>query len=112
MTRWKLTLEYEGSEFSGWQRQENALSVQQVIEEAIKKFSGEVVTLFVAGRTDAGVHARAQVAHFDLNKDTEAAVVRDAVNYHLKPRRAAGSILPRTWQWRGQYGVLPRFGGN
>ncbi len=89
MTRWKLTIEYDGSGLSGWQKQANALSVQQALEEAIQKFSGETVATFVAGRTDAGVHARAQVAHFDLAKETNGDVVRDAVNYHLKPNKIA-----------------------
>jgi len=87
MTRWKLTLEYDGSSFSGWQKQANALSVQQVLEEAVQKFSGETVTIHAAGRTDAGVHARAQVVHFDLEKDTTDAIVRDALNFHVKPHK-------------------------
>jgi tRNA pseudouridine38-40 synthase len=66
MTRWKLTIEYDGSKFCGWQKQTNAPSVQQTLEEAIEKFSSEPAALFVAGRTDTGVHARAQVAHVDL----------------------------------------------
>lgn len=83
--RWKLTIEYDGTLFAGWQRQENAPSVQGAIEEAVKKFCGETVTLHVAGRTDAGVHATGQVAHMDLERDTDAKSVRDAINYHLRP---------------------------
>jgi len=89
MTRWKITLEYDGSGFVGWQRQENGLSVQQVLEEAVEHFTQERVTLFAAGRTDSGVHALGQVAHFDLEKETEAGTVRDALNYHCKPRAVA-----------------------
>lgn len=85
--RWKITIEYDGTDFCGWQRQAHDLSVQQVLEEAIQKFSGETVTLHVAGRTDAGVHARAQVAHFDLAKETDADTVRDAVNFHVRPHK-------------------------
>lgn len=85
MTRWKITLEYDGSGFVGWQRQENGLSVQQVLEEAIAGFAQERVTVFGAGRTDSGVHALAQVAHFDLARDTDAATVRDALTYHCRP---------------------------
>jgi tRNA pseudouridine38-40 synthase len=85
MTRWKITVEYDGSGFCGWQRQADVLAVQQVIEEAIQKFSSEIVTLYVAGRTDAGVHAFGNVAHFDLQKDTTGDVVRDALNFHVKP---------------------------
>src|SRR5690349_683133 len=87
MMRWKLTLEYDGTHFCGWQRQAHDISVQQTVEEAIQKFSGETVTLHVAGRTDAGVHARAQVAHFDLEKDTTGDVVRDAINFHVRPHK-------------------------
>ncbi|MGE3623688.1 MAG: tRNA pseudouridine(38-40) synthase TruA [Bdellovibrionales bacterium] len=89
MTRWKLTLEYDGTDFRGWQRQAHDVSVQQVVEEAIEKFSGETVTIHVAGRTDAGVHARAQVAHVDLAKETEAGVIRDALNFHVRPHRVS-----------------------
>src|SRR5271154_2251217 len=87
--RWKLTIEYDGTGFCGWQRQAHDLSVQQTVEDAIHKFSGETVTLHVAGRTDAGVHARANVAHFDLLKETDADTVRDAVNFHVRPHKAA-----------------------
>ncbi len=89
MTRWKLTLEYDGSQFSGWQIQTNALSVQAVLEEALARFSGEDAATFVAGRTDAGVHARAQVAHVDLRKPTRGEVVRDAVNFYMRPHKVA-----------------------
>lgn len=89
MTRWKLTIEYEGGAFCGWQRQPHAPSIQQCIEEAIEKFCGETVTLHGAGRTDTGVHARAQVAHFDITKNTDGDTVRDAVNFYLRPHKVA-----------------------
>ncbi len=89
MTRWKITIEYDGAGFVGWQRQENGLSVQQVLEEAIEKFAQQRATLFAAGRTDSGVHALGQVGHFDLDKDADAATVRDALNYHCKPHSVA-----------------------
>ena len=85
MIRYKITLEYHGRAFVGWQRQVNGLSVQQVVEEAIEKFSGETVVTHVAGRTDAGVHATGQVCHFDLVKETDVDTVRDALNFHIKP---------------------------
>ncbi len=89
MTRWKITVEYDGAGFVGWQRQENGLAVQQALEEAIEKFAQQRVDLFAAGRTDSGVHALGQVAHFDLDKEVDAATVRDALNYHSKPHAVA-----------------------
>jgi tRNA pseudouridine38-40 synthase len=89
MPRYKLTIEYDGGPFVGWQRQANGRSVQQAIEEAVAAFSGEAVTLRGAGRTDAGVHALAQVAHLDLARDWPADTVRDAVNAHLRPEPVA-----------------------
>lgn len=89
MRRWKLTIEYDGTEFSGWQRQAEVLTVQQVIEEAIEKFSGEKVVIHGSGRTDAGVHARANAAHFDLAKDITADKIRDALNFYVRPHRIA-----------------------
>lgn len=83
--RWKLTIEYDGTDFAGWQRQDNVPSVQGSIENAIEKFSGERVTVHVAGRTDAGVHALGQVAHIDLIKKSDPKTVRDAINFHLRP---------------------------
>jgi tRNA pseudouridine38-40 synthase len=88
MTRWKITVEYDGSSFVGWQRQANGFSVQEALESAIGGFSGEQITLHGAGRTDSGVHALAQVAHFDLQKDTDADTVRDALNHHLQTKSA------------------------
>ena len=91
MSRWKITVEYDGSVFVGWQRQTNGLSVQEAIESAITGFTGETITLHGAGRTDSGVHALSQPAHFDLAKATDPDTVRDALNHHLKLR--AVSIL-------------------
>jgi len=85
MPRYRLTIEYDGTPFVGWQRQENGRSVQQAVEEAVAKFAGESITLRAAGRTDAGVHALGQVAHFDLARDWPADTVRDALNAHLRP---------------------------
>ncbi len=84
-TRYKLTIEYDGTGFVGWQRQDNGSSIQEAIEAAIEQFSGERVRVFGAGRTDAGVHALGQVAHFDLIKTTDAETVANALNAHLRP---------------------------
>jgi tRNA pseudouridine38-40 synthase len=85
MPRYKLTIEYDGGPFVGWQRQENGRSIQQAIEEAARAFSGETVAVGGAGRTDAGVHALGQVAHVDFARDWPADTVRDAINAHLRP---------------------------
>ncbi|MGB0681269.1 MAG: tRNA pseudouridine(38-40) synthase TruA [Magnetovibrionaceae bacterium] len=89
MPRYKLTIEYDGTPFQGWQRQDNGPTVQAALEEAVKAFCGEEATLFVAGRTDTGVHAYAQVAHLDLSVDYEPFKVMEAVNHHLKPEAIA-----------------------
>ncbi len=89
MPRYKLTIEYDGGPFVGWQRQENGQSVQQALEEAIAGFCGETVRVHGAGRTDAGVHALGQVAHVDLGREAETDTVRDAINHHLKPHPIA-----------------------
>ena len=91
MSRWKLTIEYDGAGFVGWQRQDNGPSVQAALEAAVLGFCGETVTAQGAGRTDAGVHALGQVAHIDLATETDADTVRDALNAHLKP--AAMAVL-------------------
>ena len=89
MPRYKLIIEYDGRPFCGWQRQAHDLSVQQVIEEAILRFSGETVSIQAAGRTDAGVHALGQVVSFDLSRDWDPFKVREALNYHTKPHPVA-----------------------
>src|ERR1700722_13313142 len=83
--RYKLVIEYDGAPFVGWQRQDNAPSVQGALETAIEKLSGERVTVTGAGRTDAGVHALGPVANFDLLMEFEPAKVRYALNHHLRP---------------------------
>jgi tRNA pseudouridine38-40 synthase len=89
MPRYKLTIEYDGTPFVGWQVQDNGASVQGVLTDAIAAFTGERVTVAGAGRTDAGVHAFGQVAHVDLAKDWDVDTVRDAINFHLRPRPIA-----------------------
>ncbi|MBV8166320.1 MAG: tRNA pseudouridine(38-40) synthase TruA [Alphaproteobacteria bacterium] len=85
MPRYRLTLEYDGGPFVGWQRQDNGPSVQAAIEAAVQRFSGETVSVVAAGRTDAGVHARGQVIHLDLGRDWDPFRVSEALNHHLKP---------------------------
>jgi tRNA pseudouridine38-40 synthase len=85
MPRYRVTLEYDGTPFVGWQVQALGTSVQGRLAEAIAKFSGETAAPRGAGRTDAGVHALGQVAHFDLAREWPVDTVRAAVNFHLRP---------------------------
>ena len=89
MNNYKIVIEYDGTNFVGWQQQENGKSIQSSIQESLVKLSGEKVTIFGAGRTDAGVHAYGQVASFTLNKKIEIDVIRDGLNQHLRPQPIA-----------------------
>jgi tRNA pseudouridine38-40 synthase len=89
MSRYKLTIEYDGARYAGWQRQDNARTVQQALEEAALALNGEPTVVTGAGRTDSGVHALGQVAHVDLLKPLPAGKVRDALNAHLRPHPIA-----------------------
>ncbi len=85
MPRYKLTLEYDGAPFVGWQRQDNGPSVQAALEAALAALDDSKPTITGAGRTDAGVHATAQVAHCDLSRDWDPFRLAEALNWHLKP---------------------------
>ena len=103
MPRYVLVLEYDGTPFSGWQRQVGALSVQQVVEEALAKMSGETVVIQAAGRTDAGVHALGQVVSFDLSKEWDPFRIREALNFHTKPHPVAiveAGAVPESFEAR------------
>jgi len=89
MPRYKLTIEYDGTPYVGWQRQDNGESVQEVMETAIAAFCGDKTGLRGAGRTDTGVHALGQVAHIDLSRQWPTDTIRDAVNAHLRPAPVA-----------------------
>jgi tRNA pseudouridine38-40 synthase len=89
MPRYKLIIEYDGTPFVGWQVQDNGVSVQGVLADALAAFTGERSAVHGAGRTDAGVHAFGQVAHVDLTKDWDGDTVRDALNAHLRPHPIA-----------------------
>jgi tRNA pseudouridine38-40 synthase len=95
MPRYKLTIEYDGTPFVGWQAQDNGVSVQAVLTAAIAAFAGEAVGVGAAGRTDAGVHALGQVAHVDLASDWDPDTVRDAINFHLRPQPVAVLAVER-----------------
>lgn len=86
MATYKLIIEYDGTPFVGWQIQDNGLSVQQVLEQAVEKFCGEAAIANAAGRTDRGVHALGQVVDLTIDKQVTSDQVRDGVNYHMKPQ--------------------------
>src|SRR5688572_1320087 len=98
MPCYKLTIEYDGTPFVGWQLQANGVSVQGLIAAAVKSFCGEDVTVQGAGRTDAGVHALGQVAHIDLQWEHDPGTVRDALNAHLRPHPVAVLLAERATQ--------------
>jgi tRNA pseudouridine38-40 synthase len=103
MPRYKLTIEYDGTPFSGWQIQDTALTVQGALEAAVKAACGEDVRVHGAGRTDAGVHALAQVAHCDIAKPFPPGRLRDALNAHIRPHPVAvlsAEIVPETFEAR------------
>ena len=89
MPRYKLTVEYDGRPYAGWQRQAGERSVQEALEEAVERLTGEAASVRGAGRTDAGVHARGQAAHVDLARHWEGGKLRDALNAHLRPQPIA-----------------------
>ncbi len=89
MPRYRLLIEYDGTLFAGWQQQAEGETVQGALQAAIQKFSGEKTSVRGAGRTDSGVHALGQAAHFDLAKDWDPFRVQEAINHHLKPRTIA-----------------------
>jgi tRNA pseudouridine38-40 synthase len=83
--RYRLTIEYDGAGFCGWQAQADGDAVQDALSDAVEKFCGARVTVYGAGRTDSGVHARGQVAHLDLEQEVRPDKLRDAMNFHLRP---------------------------
>jgi tRNA pseudouridine38-40 synthase len=83
--RYKMIIEYDGGPFAGWQLQANAPTVQGVLEDAVFILNGSRPVVHAAGRTDAGVHARGQVAHVDLDREWDTRVLRNAINAHLRP---------------------------
>ncbi|CZT34017.1 tRNA pseudouridine(38-40) synthase TruA [Rhizobium sp. 9140] len=93
MPRFRLLVEYDGTSYVGWQRQDNGRSVQGAIEAAILRLTGETVSVRGAGRTDSGVHARGQVAHTDLTRDWPAETLRNALNAHLGQHGERVAIL-------------------
>ena len=85
MNNYKITVEYDGTNFVGWQQQANGLSIQSSLQDSLFKLSSEKVVVYGAGRTDAGVHAYGQVASFAISKKISTDVIRDGLNQHLRP---------------------------
>ena len=86
MTRWRLTIEYDGGPFMGWQRQDHGPSVQQTLEEALHRMTGEQAPFTAAGRTDAGVHALAMTAHVDIDRSVTPHRLREGLNALVRPQ--------------------------
>ena len=93
MPRYRLTVEYDGSDYVGWQRQDNGPSIQGTIEKAVLSLTRETVSIRGAGRTDSGVHARGQVAHLDLTREWKSYTLQNALNAHLALAGERVSIL-------------------
>jgi tRNA pseudouridine38-40 synthase len=109
VTRWRLTLEYDGGPFMGWQRQDNGPSVQQQVESAIFRMTGEMAAVHGAGRTDSGVHALAMSAHVDIEKTLTAHRLRDGLNALVRPDPIA--ILaaePVADDWHARFSCIGR----
>ena len=103
MPRYALKIEYDGAPFVGWQRQQNQVSVQGSIEKALSNLENKGHTIAGAGRTDAGVHAKCQVAHCDLNKEWEPFRLSEALNFHLRPLPVAVidcALVDKDWHAR------------
>ena len=110
MPRYKLTVEYDGRPYRGFQAQAGLASVQGAIEAAVKGFCGQDLRLQAAGRTDTGVHATGQVVHVDLDKAWKAEVVRDALNAHLVPQPIAilSAELVEDPRWHARFSATER----
>ncbi len=103
MTRWRLTIEYDGRPFMGWQRQDHGPSVQQAVEDAVNRMTGEQVAVHGAGRTDAGVHALAMSAHVDIAKKLTAHRLREGLNGLVRPQPVSvlgAEPVPDDWHAR------------
>jgi tRNA pseudouridine38-40 synthase len=109
VTRWKLTLEWDGTPFMGWQRQDHGPSVQAAVERAAKAMTGEAVTAHAAGRTDAGVHALAMAAHIDIAKEVTPHRLREGLNALLRPDPVAVLAAERQADdWHARFSCLGR----
>ena len=104
MTRWRLTIEYDGRPFMGWQRQEHGPSVQQRLEEALHRMTGELATVHAAGRTDAGVHALAMAAHVEIEKHLTEHRLREGLNALVRPEPISVlAVEPVADDWHARF---------
>ena len=109
MTRWKLIIEYDGRPFMGWQRQEHGPSVQQRLEEALRRMTGELATVHAAGRTDAGVHALAMAAHVDIAKHLTEHRLREGLNALVRPEPISVlAVEPVADDWHARFSCIGR----
>ena len=109
MTRWRLTIEYDGEPFMGWQRQDHGPSVQQALEEALQRMTGEAAQFFAAGRTDAGVHALAMSAHVDVDRDLTPHRLREGLNALLRPHPISVlEVEPVADDWHARFTCVGR----
>jgi len=109
VTRWKLIVEYDGTPFMGWQRQDHGPSVQQALETALEQITGEKAAFMAAGRTDAGVHALAMAAHVDIEREISASRLRDGLNAVVRPQPV--SVLeaePVDSDWHARFSCVGR----
>lgn len=109
MTRWRLTIEFDGGPFMGWQRQDHGPSVQQAIEEAIHRMTGELAAVHAAGRTDAGVHALAMSAHVDIAKTVTEHRLREGINALARPDPiSVTAVQPVDDKWHARFSCIGR----
>jgi tRNA pseudouridine38-40 synthase len=109
VTRWRLTLEYDGGPFMGWQRQDHGPSVQQTLEDALERMTGERAAVHAAGRTDAGVHALAMTAHADVAKSLTAHRLRDGLNALVRPQPiSVVDVEPVADDWHARFSCVGR----
>ena len=109
MTRWRLTIEFDGTPFMGWQRQDHGPSVQQALEEAAERMTGAKASFTAAGRTDAGVHALAMTAHVDLDKEVTPQRLREGLNALVRPHPIAVlDAAPVEGDWHARFSCIQR----
>jgi tRNA pseudouridine38-40 synthase len=109
VTRWRLTIEYDGGPFMGWQRQDHGPSVQQTLEEALQQMTGENAAFTAAGRTDAGVHALAMAAHVDIGRTMTPHRLREGLNALVRPQPVSVlEVEPVADDWHARFSCIGR----